>query len=113
MFGEERIPLHPKVPEPFYHTFFTLEGDESSPIHLLAPLQGDTVDHTIFWLPKERIIVAGTFLKDRLSWVGDAVYGRTHPLWLEEAATPALANSWENSLLRTHLPQQHILTGQS
>jgi hypothetical protein len=63
MFGEERIPLHPQVPEPFYHTFFTLEGDESSPIHLLAPLQGDTVDHTIFWLPKERIIIAGTFLK--------------------------------------------------
>jgi hypothetical protein len=31
--------------------------------------------------------------------LGDAVYGRTHPLWLEEAATPALANSWENSLL--------------
>lgn len=59
MFGPERIPLDPKVPEPFYHTFFTLEGDESNPIHLLAPLQGDTIDHTIFWLPKERVIIAG------------------------------------------------------
>ena len=99
MFGPERIPLHPKTPEPFYHTFFTLEGDESSPIHLLTPLQGDTVDHTIFWLPRERIIVAGPHPYLRILIIGDAVYGRTHPLWLEEAATPALANSWENSLL--------------
>jgi hypothetical protein len=59
MFGPERISLDPKVPESFYHTFFTLEGDESNPIHLLASLQGDTIDHTIFWLPKERLITAG------------------------------------------------------
>ena len=59
MFGPERIPLDPRVPEAFHHTFFTLEGNEGSPVHLLAPLQGDTVDHTIFWLPRERTIVAG------------------------------------------------------
>jgi hypothetical protein len=60
MFGAERVPLHPQIPEPFYHSFFTLEGDESSLVHLLAPLQGNTIDHTIFWLSRERVIVAGS-----------------------------------------------------
>jgi glyoxylase-like metal-dependent hydrolase (beta-lactamase superfamily II) len=100
MFGPEKIPAEPKVPEVFNHTFFTLEGDEMSPIHLLSPLQGDTVDHTMFWLPTEGVIVAGCTLQGVYLMLGDTVYGRTFPLYLEEAATPALAAAWENSLLR-------------
>ena len=71
-----------------------------SPIHLLSPLQGDTVDHTMFWLPTEGVIVAGCTLQGVYLMLGDTVYGRTFPLYLEEAATPALAAAWENSLLR-------------
>lgn len=62
VFGPERIALQPQIPEPFQHTFFTLKGDETNPIHLLAPLQGDTIDHTIFWLPKERVLITGNII---------------------------------------------------
>lgn len=99
MFGPEKIPAEPRVPEVFNHTFFTLEGDDSSPIHLLSPLQGDTIDHTMFWLPTERVIVAGNSAQEMYLMLGDTVYGRTFPLYLEEAATSALATAWENSLL--------------
>ena len=70
VFGRENVPAAPKKPEVYPYTFFLLKGDEQSPVCLLGPVQGDSVDHTIFWLPKERTIIAG-----------DTVYARSVCLW--------------------------------
>jgi len=70
VFGKENVPSAPKKPEPYPYTFFLLKGDEQSPICLLGPVQGDSVDHTLFWLPTERTIISG-----------DAVYARSTHAW--------------------------------
>jgi glyoxylase-like metal-dependent hydrolase (beta-lactamase superfamily II) len=70
VFGEENVHKEPRRPEVFGFSFFVLSGDPGSPVVLLGPLQGDSVDHTIFWLPAERTIVCG-----------DAVYGRSTHVW--------------------------------
>jgi len=70
LFGKENIPAAPRKPTPFEYTFFQLEGNEDSPIILLGPLQGDSVDHTLFWLPKEKVVVCG-----------DSVYARSTHAW--------------------------------
>ena len=57
-------------PTPFHHSLFVLDGDLDSPVVLLGPLQGDSVDHTLFWLPTERTIICG-----------DAVYARSTHVW--------------------------------
>ncbi|KAJ9610502.1 hypothetical protein H2200_005279 [Cladophialophora chaetospira] len=83
VFGKENVPAAPQKPEPYPYTFFLLKGDESSPVCLLGPVQGDSVDHTLFWLPTERTIITG-----------DAVYARSTHAWVEEIETPAILHAW-------------------
>ncbi|KAK1819056.1 hypothetical protein LTR12_006502 [Friedmanniomyces endolithicus] len=52
-----------------------------------CPLQGDSVDHTLFWLPTERTVICG-----------DAVYARSTHLWVEEVETPQLLDAWFKTL---------------
>ncbi|KAL1998758.1 hypothetical protein VTN02DRAFT_5625 [Thermoascus thermophilus] len=87
VFGRENIPATPAKPEAFGFSFFLLEGAETSPVLLLGPVQGDSVDHTLFWLPRERTVVCG-----------DAVYGRSTHVWVEEVETPALLTAWHRTL---------------
>jgi len=72
VFGNE-VPEAPKKPEEFNFSFFMLQGNPDSPVVLLGPLQGDSVDHTLFWMPTERTIICG-----------DAVYGRSTHVWYVE-----------------------------
>ncbi|EEY18891.1 conserved hypothetical protein [Verticillium alfalfae VaMs.102] len=86
-FGADNIVKEVAIPSPYDFTFFTLPGDEASPIHLLSPLTGDTVDETMFWVPSIRTLVAG-----------DAVYGHDVHLWLADLLTPELTKSWLSTL---------------
>jgi len=70
VFGKENVPENPQKPEPFNFTFLILEGNTQSPIFLLGPLQGDAVDHTLFWMPREKTIICG-----------DSVYARSTHVW--------------------------------
>lgn len=70
VFGKENVPTNPRKPTPFEFSFFQLDGNPDSPIVLLGPLQGDSVDHTLFWLPVEKIVICG-----------DAVYARSTHVW--------------------------------
>jgi glyoxylase-like metal-dependent hydrolase (beta-lactamase superfamily II) len=72
VFGKENVPALPRKPEPYPYSFILLDGDPTSPIMLLGPVQGDSVDHTLFWLPSEKTIVTG-----------DALYGRSTHVWWE------------------------------
>lgn len=103
VFGKESVPEAPRKPEEFGFTFFMLKGNPESPVILLGPLQGDSVDHTIFWLPNEKTVICG-----------DTVYGRSTHVWyvfflgficpgltkhrVEEVETPALLDAWNRSL---------------
>ncbi|PVH89513.1 Metallo-hydrolase/oxidoreductase [Cadophora sp. DSE1049] len=87
VFGKENVPENPRKPDPYPYSFILLEGNESSPIMLLGPVQGDSVDNTLFWLPSERTIV-----------VGDALYGRSTHLWAEEIETPQILHAWQNTI---------------
>jgi hypothetical protein len=88
LFGKENCPENPKKPDVYPYSFFILPGDESSPIVLLGPVQGDSVDHTLFWLPQERTIITG-----------DAVYARSTHAWVEEIETPEILHAWNLTLL--------------
>jgi glyoxylase-like metal-dependent hydrolase (beta-lactamase superfamily II) len=55
---------------------------------MLGPVQGDSVDHTLFWLPQERVIITG-----------DAVYARSTHAWVEEIETPEILHAWNLTLL--------------
>lgn len=70
VFGKENVPASPRKPDPYPFSFAVLEGNPNSPIMLLGPVQGDSVDHTLFWLPTERTIITG-----------DALYGRSTHVW--------------------------------
>ncbi|KAF7114152.1 hypothetical protein CNMCM5793_007730 [Aspergillus hiratsukae] len=87
VFGRENVPEAPKKPEEFNFSFFLLNGNPESPVVLLGPLQGDSVDHTIFWLPTEKTVVCG-----------DAIYGRSTHVWVEEVETPALLEAWNKTI---------------
>ncbi|EXJ82169.1 hypothetical protein A1O1_08238 [Capronia coronata CBS 617.96] len=101
VFGQENVPAKPKKPEVYNYSFFILPDDEASPVVLLGPVQGDSVDHTLFWLPRERIIITG-----------DAVYARTTHAWVEEVETPEILNAWKLTLqLIEALNPVKIITG--
>ncbi|KAG2419182.1 hypothetical protein HFD88_003977 [Aspergillus terreus] len=87
VFGAGNVHTNPRRPEPFDFSFFVLNGNPDSPIVLLGPLQGDSVDHTLFWLPVEKTIICG-----------DSVYGRSTHVWVEEVETPALLEAWNKTL---------------
>lgn len=76
IFGVENVPEMPRKPEPYPYSFILLDGNPSSPIMLLGPVQGDTVDHTLFWLPSEKTVITG-----------DALYGRSTHVWCELSLT--------------------------
>jgi glyoxylase-like metal-dependent hydrolase (beta-lactamase superfamily II) len=77
------VSAKPTKPEVFPYSFFLLKGDEGSPVCLLGPVHGDSVDHTLFWLPTERTIVTG-----------DAVYARSTHAWVEEIETADILHAW-------------------
>ncbi|RLL95292.1 hypothetical protein CFD26_103238 [Aspergillus turcosus] len=87
VFGHENVPKAPKKPDEFNFSFLLLNGNPESPVVLLGPLQGDSVDHTIFWLPAEKTVVCG-----------DAIYGRSTHVWVEEVETPALLEAWNKTI---------------
>lgn len=64
------VPETPRKPEPFPFSFFLLDNNQDSPIALLGPLQGDSVDHCLMWLPVERAVICG-----------DTVYARSTHAW--------------------------------
>ncbi|KAJ5633458.1 hypothetical protein N7490_009797 [Penicillium lividum] len=70
IYGKENVPETPRKPEDFNFSFFLLQGNLDSPVILLGPLQGDSVDHTVFWMPTERTLICG-----------DTVYGRSMHVW--------------------------------
>jgi glyoxylase-like metal-dependent hydrolase (beta-lactamase superfamily II) len=100
VFGED-VPKHPQKPEIFPYSFFILPGDEGSPVTLLGPVQGDSIDHTIFWLPRERVVITG-----------DAVYARSTHAWVEEIETPDILHAWNLTLLLIEsLKPERIIAG--
>lgn len=84
VFGKENVPAVPRKPEPYPYSFVILEGNTQSPIMLLGPVQGDSVDHTLFWLPTEKTVITG-----------DALYGRSTHVWAEEIETPQILHAWQ------------------
>jgi glyoxylase-like metal-dependent hydrolase (beta-lactamase superfamily II) len=84
IYGKEKFPSNPRKPDPYPYSLVSLEGYESSPIILLGPVQGDCIDHTLFWLPSEKTIITG-----------DAMYGRSSHVWAEEIETPQILHAWK------------------
>lgn len=87
MNGRENIVQKPTLPEPYNYSIFTLPGDEASPVHLINPMTGDTVDETLIWIPSISTLIAG-----------DAVYGDSIHVWLADLLTPALTAAWLSTL---------------
>ena len=95
------MPAKPTKPEIYDYSFFTLEGNEASPVCLLGPVQGDSVDHTLFWLPREKVVITG-----------DAVYARSTHAWVEEIETPDILHAWKATLtLIDALKPETIIAG--
>ncbi|BDD62980.1 hypothetical protein MPDQ_002382 [Monascus purpureus] len=100
VFGKD-VAEKPRKPEVFDFSFFVLDGNPQSPVVLLGPMQGDSVDHTLFWMPSERTIVCG-----------DTIYARSTHVWVEEVETPALLQAWNKTLdLITLLDPIKIIPG--
>ncbi|PPJ52039.1 hypothetical protein CBER1_09823 [Cercospora berteroae] len=85
--GNETVVSEAIIPTPYNFTFFTLLGDEDSPIQLPSPLGGDTIDETLFYIPSIETLIAG-----------DTVYSHDMHLWLADLLTPALTSSWLSTL---------------
>ncbi|KAK4046660.1 hypothetical protein OIV83_005943, partial [Microbotryomycetes sp. JL201] len=83
----DSVAARPTKPEPYKFSFFIIPGHANSPVVLLGPVQGDSVDHSMFWLPREKTIITG-----------DCVYGRSTHVWVEEIETPAILEAWKNIL---------------
>ncbi|TNY20646.1 beta-lactamase [Rhodotorula diobovata] len=81
------VPKQPRKPDPYPFSFFLLPGNTNSPVILLGPVIGDTVDHTMFWLPREKVIITG-----------DCMYGRSTHVWAAEIETPDFLEAWRNVL---------------
>jgi glyoxylase-like metal-dependent hydrolase (beta-lactamase superfamily II) len=74
-YGDD-ILANPRLPEPYPCSFFVLPGNLSQPVILLGPLQGDTVNCTMFWMPGEGTVITG-----------DVIFGRNTHVWY--AAMPS------------------------
>jgi glyoxylase-like metal-dependent hydrolase (beta-lactamase superfamily II) len=86
VYGKENFHERPpQKPTPFQFSFFQLEGDEDCPVVLLGPVQGDSVDHTLFWIPEGVSIddggSGGKYGAKGLVICGDSVYARTTHVW--------------------------------
>ncbi|KAF2137051.1 uncharacterized protein K452DRAFT_291847 [Aplosporella prunicola CBS 121167] len=94
----ELVAPRPRKPEPYTFSFFMLDG---SIVTLLGPVQGDSVDHTMFWLPAERVLITG-----------DVMYARSTHLWAEEIETPEIYEAWLRTLdLIEALKPERIVPG--
>ncbi|KAF2021498.1 Metallo-hydrolase/oxidoreductase [Aaosphaeria arxii CBS 175.79] len=85
--GEDSIVDNVTLPTPYDFTFFALPGDEATPIYLVSPVVGDTIDETAFWIPSISTVI-----------VGDLVYSRTMHLWVSDSLTTALSEAWLSTL---------------
>lgn len=93
----------PVIPTPYDFTFFTLPGDEHSPVYLLSPLNGDTVDETLFWIPSISTLIAG-----------DTVFSHDMHVWLADLQTTALTDAWLDTLdYIEYLEPKRIIPGHS
>lgn len=67
VFGAEMVPARPRKPTPYPWSFFRLDGEV---VVLLGPVQGDAVDHTLFYLPGAKTVICG-----------DVIYARSTHVW--------------------------------
>ncbi|KAK7541898.1 putative metallo-beta-lactamase domain protein [Phyllosticta citricarpa] len=85
--GADLVPTQPRKPEPYPFSFFSLDG---SVVALLGPVQGDSIDNTLFWLPAERTVIVGDVIHARSSHVVNAL--------ANEIETPAIWAGWMSTL---------------
>lgn len=85
--GFNKVQSRPLKPSSYEYSFFTLPDDMTSPIILMGPVQGNCADHTIFWLPTERTIVAG-----------DVVFARSTHVSVEEIDSSTSLAGWRLTL---------------
>ncbi|KAK9243745.1 beta-lactamase-like protein [Lipomyces tetrasporus] len=83
VFGEDNIVQNASLPLTYDYSFFSLPGDEDSPVYLLEHLTGDTIDETMFWIPSIQTLIAA-----------DTVWSRDLHIWMADLLTPALTESW-------------------
>ncbi|KAM5353013.1 hypothetical protein ACJZ2D_017118 [Fusarium nematophilum] len=83
--GDENIASSPRIPQPFPSTFFLLPGDEI--VHLLGPVNGDSPEQTMLWIPSIKTLIAG-----------DVVYGHGMHMWLADLDDTLLTEAWLDSL---------------
>ncbi|KAJ4244015.1 hypothetical protein NW762_014628 [Fusarium torreyae] len=97
--GDENIATSPRVPTIFPSTFFSLPGDDI--VHLLGPVNGDSPEQTMFWIPSIKTLIAG-----------DVVYGRGMHMWLADLDDPSMTEEWLDSLrLIDSLGAERIIPG--
>ncbi|KAF4970226.1 hypothetical protein FSARC_2691 [Fusarium sarcochroum] len=99
--GDENIATSPIIPKAFTSTFFSLPGDDI--VHLLGPVNGDSPEQTMFWIPSIKTLIAG-----------DVVYGRGMHMWLADLDDPSMTQAWLDSLhLIDSLGAERIIPGHS
>ncbi|GAA5854817.1 hypothetical protein JCM8547_004081 [Rhodosporidiobolus lusitaniae] len=81
------VPKNPRKPTAYPYSFFILPGNSNSPVILLGPVLGDCIDHSMFYLPREKVIITG-----------DCMYGKSVSVWAAEIETADLLESWRNIL---------------
>ncbi|KAI1072929.1 hypothetical protein LB507_009047 [Fusarium sp. FIESC RH6] len=98
--GDENIATSPIIPQTFPSTFFLLPGDDEI-IHLLGPVNGDSPEQTMFWIPSIKTLIAG-----------DVVYGHGMHMWLADLDDPSMTKAWLDSLrLIDSLGAERIIPG--
>ncbi|CAG1964782.1 unnamed protein product [Fusarium graminearum] len=83
--GDENIANSPIIPQVFPSTFFSLPGDEI--VHLFGPVNGDSPEQTMFWIPSIKTLTAG-----------DVLYGHGMHIWLADLDDPLMTKAWLDSL---------------
>ncbi|KAJ0145386.1 hypothetical protein BFJ68_g9504 [Fusarium oxysporum] len=97
--GGENIANSPRIPKAFPSTFFSLPGDNI--VHLLGPVNGDSPEQTMFWIPSIKTLIAG-----------DVVYGHGMHMWLADLDDPSMTEAWLDSLrLIDSLGAERIIPG--
>ncbi|CEI68020.1 hypothetical protein FVEN_g7710 [Fusarium venenatum] len=97
--GDDNIATSPIIPQAFLPTFFSLPGDDI--VHLLGPVNGDSPEQTMFWIPSIKTLIAG-----------DVVYGHGMHMWLADLDDPSMTKAWLDSLrLIDSLGAERIIPG--
>ncbi|KAF4467822.1 metallo-beta-lactamase domain [Fusarium albosuccineum] len=81
-----------------------IEGKASDEIvHLLGPVNGDSPEQTMLWIPSIKTLIAG-----------DVVYGHRMHIWLADLDDPLLTKAWLDSLqLIDSLGAERVIPGHS